>query len=80
MEDMRAVLVHENAGVVVVVVGISANMRPLVANEHFLIRAGGKPLRNRCPGETGAYNEVIEHRSPLMDVQDLRGLDGRGGL
>ena len=53
MEDVRPVLVNENAGLVVVVVRIAADMRPLVADQHFLAGVRGETLRDRRAGEAG---------------------------
>ena len=61
VEDVRPVLVYEQARFVVVIVGVAADVRPAIADEHLLARVGGEPLGNRCAGEPCADNQVIEH-------------------
>jgi hypothetical protein len=62
MEDVRSVLVDQNAGFVVVVVGVAADVRPLVADDHFLPAVRRQPLRNRGAGEASTNHQIVEHR------------------
>ena len=64
VEDVRPVLVHEDAGLVVVIVGVAADVRAAVADQHLLARVGGQPLGDRRAGEAGADDQVIEHGGP----------------
>ena len=61
VEDVRPVLVDEDAGVVVVVVGVAADVRALVADQHLLAGVGGEPLGEVAAGEAGADDQIIEH-------------------
>jgi hypothetical protein len=61
VEDVRPVLVHEQACFVVMIVGVAADVRPAIADEDLLARVGGEPLGNRCAGEPCADDKVIEH-------------------
>ena len=65
MEDVRPVLVHEHAGLIVVVVGVAPDMHPLVHDQHAL--AG--PLASRSastdPANPATDHEVIEHHRIL---------------
>ena len=62
MEDVRAVGVDEDAGVVVAVVGVAADVRALVDDQHAQAQLAGEPLRQHAAGEAGADDEVVEGR------------------
>ena len=47
--------------VVVVVVGVAADVRALVDDEHALAELGGQPLGEDDAGEAGADDEGVEH-------------------
>src|SRR3954453_1601841 len=61
---MRAVPVHQHAGIVVVVVSVAGDVRALVTDEHFLSGDTGESLGQHAAGEACSDNEVIEHRTP----------------
>ena len=64
MEDMRTVLMDEDAVLIVVVVGIAANMRALINEEHFFASIGGQI---RIENSTGlCYFKPIQPRSALI--------------
>jgi hypothetical protein len=50
----------EDAGVVVAVVGVAADVRPLVADEDALAADVGEPLGQDAAGEAGADDEGVE--------------------
>ena len=52
-------------GLVVVIVGVAADVRPLVADQHLLAGVRGETLRDGRAGEAGADYQVIEHVIPL---------------
>ena len=49
------------AGLVVVVVGVAAYVRPFVDDQHSLVRASRQPFGDDSPGEPGPDDEVVEH-------------------
>ena len=61
VEDVRPVLVDEDAVLVVVVVGVAADVRPLVDDQDLLAGACRQPLREHAAGEAGADDEIVEH-------------------
>src|SRR5665213_1506840 len=61
MENMRPIFMYQNAFVVVVIVGISANMASLVDNQDFGVQLRSQPLRKHAAGESRADNHVIKH-------------------
>ena len=61
VEDVRPVLVDEHAVLVVVVVGVAADVRPLVDEQDGLVQLRGQPLRQDAAGETGANDQIVEH-------------------
>jgi hypothetical protein len=63
VEDVRAVRMNQHARVVVPVVGVAADVRPLVHQQHALAQDGSQPLGQHAAGEPGADDEVVE--SPL---------------
>ena len=70
MKDMRAVLMNQNAGVVVMIVSVAADVRTLVTKQHLLVRTRCQPFGEDTAGEAGAYNQIIKHRPnyPLVSV------------
>src|SRR4051794_11910231 len=60
VEDMRAVAVYEDACVVVVVVGVPADVSALVADDDAL-PARGEALCADAPGEARADDQEVEH-------------------
>ena len=61
MKDVRAVLVDQHAVLVVAVVGVAADVRPLVDEQDTLAEAGREPLRQHAAGEAGADDQIIKH-------------------
>ena len=61
VEDVRPVAVDQEAVVVVLVVGVAADVRPVVDEENALAELGSQALGKNGPGETGPDDEVIEH-------------------
>src|SRR5215831_11380689 len=68
MKDVRAILMYQNAGIVVVIVSIAADVRPLVAQQDLLIRSTRKSFCDHTAGKTGPHNQIIKHLcfSPLI--------------
>ena len=62
VEDVRPVLMHEDARVVVVVVRVPADMRAFVDNQDLLAGIHCQPFGHDAAGEAGADDEVIKHR------------------
>ena len=53
VEDMWSVLVDQDAVVIVVVVGVAADVRALVYDEHLLVGVRGQPLGEHTSCEPG---------------------------
>ena len=75
MKDMRSITMDENAGVVVMIVGISTDVVSLFDNEH---RPPGarEALRHDTSREAGPNNQIIDH----LDRHRLRTQGRRGWL
>ena len=54
MKDVRAVLMYENSVFVVMIVGVAADMRPLVADQDLLVRSSGQTFSQHAARETGS--------------------------
>jgi hypothetical protein len=65
VKDMRPIFVDQDAVVVVLVVGVAADMRTLVDDQHLNTRPGGEPLGQDTTGEAGTNDQVIEHGGTL---------------
>ena len=61
VEDMRSILVDQNAVLVVIVEGVAADVRPLVADQHALAGMSGQTLGDGGAGKAGADDQVVEH-------------------
>src|SRR5690348_9186783 len=61
MEDVRPVLVDQEAGFIVSVIGIAADMRPTVDQKHLFVTLAREPFGNDAAGEPGADHEPIKH-------------------
>ena len=61
VEDVRPILVNEDAVLVVLVVGVSADMRALVDDENLFAGTCRQPLREHAAREPGADHEIVEH-------------------
>ena len=60
VEDVRPVGMDEDAGVVVAVVRVAADVRALVDDEHALAEDVGEPFGEHAAGEAGADDEGVE--------------------
>ena len=56
MEDVWAVLVYENAMLIVMIVGVAADVRTLVAQQHLFVRTAGEALGQHTAGESRSNN------------------------
>ena len=61
VKDVRPVAVNQNAVLIVIIEGVPADMRTLVADEYSLPGVTCETLRDRCTGEAATDNQVIEH-------------------
>ena len=61
MEDVRAVLVDQQAGGVEPVIGVAADMAAAVDQQHALVALAGQPLGQHAAGEAGADDEPVKH-------------------
>ena len=61
MEDVRAVLVDQQAVIVVAVVGIAADVRAAVDEEDALVALARETFRENAAGEARADNQPIVH-------------------
>src|SRR4051794_5657074 len=66
VEDVRAVLVDQHTGLVIVIVGVAGDVRALVADQYRLAGMGREALRDCGPGKAGADDEIIEHGIPVQ--------------
>jgi hypothetical protein len=66
MENVRSVLVDQDARVVEVVVGVAGDVVPLLDDEHLLVVLAGESLGQHAPRKSRPNHHVIEHcRVPL---------------
>ena len=61
VEDVRAVLVDQNAVVVIMVIVIAADVVELINDKNLLIRLACQPLRKHAAGKTRSYYQIIKH-------------------
>ena len=61
MEDVRPVLVNQQAGIVVAVVGVAADVRPAVDDEDALVALARETFRKHAAGKAGADDQPIVH-------------------
>ena len=66
VKDVRAVLVDQNAGRVVVVEGVAGDVVALVDDQDAFAHAVGQALGQHSPGEARADDEVIETLEPFL--------------
>ena len=59
MIDVRAVFVLQEAGGIDVIVGIAAEMRAAIHEQHTLSRSGSQPLGQHRPSEAGTNDEDV---------------------
>ncbi len=60
VKDVRSILVDQDTGRVVHVVGIAPDVRPTVDQKHPPVGAGGKAFGDHRTGEAAAYHQIIE--------------------
>ena len=60
MKDMRAVLVNQNACVVVMIISITAYVWTPVTNQNLFIGTRCESFGENTAGKAGAYNEIIK--------------------
>ena len=60
VEDVRPVAVDHDAGGVVAVVGVAADVRPAVDEEDALVGLGGQTLGQHAAGEASADDKVVK--------------------
>src|SRR5688500_16774582 len=68
MKDVGPVRVYKNAGAVVSIVSVSADVRALIDEKHLASGIRRQPLGHYGARESGADNEVVEHISPLRTL------------
>ena len=61
VEDVRAVLVHQDAGFVVAVVGVAADVGAPVDDQHALVPHVGETLGQDAAGEARADDQPVKH-------------------
>lgn len=54
MKDVRSILMNQDAGLVVMIVGISANVWTLIAEYYLLVRTSGETFGEYASSEPGA--------------------------
>jgi len=62
MEDVRAILMDENSGVIKPIKGITGNMRPPVDQQDARTVFAGQALGQHAAGESRANDQEVEHR------------------
>ncbi len=60
VEDVRPVAMDQHARFVVIIVGVAADVRPPVDDQHALVQPGGQTLGQHAAGEPGADDQVVE--------------------
>src|SRR6185503_3319598 len=67
MKYVWTVLMNQNAGFVVMVISITADVWTFVANQYFLVRTSGESFGQHTPGKTRSHNQIIKHNlTPLV--------------
>ena len=59
MENVRPILVNENAGGVGMIVGVAADVIAPVADQHLLSEPGGETFGEHTPGKARPDDEVV---------------------
>jgi hypothetical protein len=62
MEDVRAVFVNENAGVVVVILRVAADVIALIADQHSLPGNFGQTFGQHTSCKSSSNDQVIKHQ------------------
>ena len=58
-------LAYQHAGIVIVIEGVTGDMRPAVADENLLAGIDGQAFSDGGAGKAGTDDEVVEHVSLL---------------
>ena len=61
VEDVRPVLVDQDAGPVINIIGIAADMRPTVDQKHLFVTLARKPFGDDAAGKSSADHKPIKH-------------------
>ncbi len=61
MKDVRPVLVHEHAGLVVMIERVAGDVRAPVTDQDLLSVVRGESLRYGGTGKAGTHYQVVEH-------------------
>ena len=61
MKDMWTILVDKNAGGVIIIVSVAADMISPIANQNRFAHATSQPLREHASGKSSANDEIIDH-------------------
>ena len=74
MEDVGSILVHQNAGIVVPVVGVARDMGTPVDQQDLVAQLAGEPFCEHAAGETCADDEPIKQETtfPALNVDRFR--------
>ena len=62
MKNVRAILMNQDTVLVVVVISIAPNMRPLIHQQDGFITNFCESLGDDTSSESRSYHEIIEHR------------------
>src|SRR5690242_8911940 len=73
MKDVRTILMNQNARFVVPIIGIPADVRAAIANEHLLAEPRSEALREHAAGESGSHDQVVEHAASSLAAMSVRG-------
>ena len=65
MENVRAVLVHEHAGVVVMIVGVARDVIAAVNDQHFFVRDAREPFGQHAARIARPNDQVIKSHGIL---------------
>ena len=63
---MRSVVVHEDAGFIVMIVGVATDVMAPFDNQAGFAKLGGNAFGQHCAGKTGAYNEKIKFHLEML--------------
>ena len=63
---MRSIFVNEDASLVVEIKSIASDMRTFVANQYFLVGAGGESFSQHTSCKSSSYDQIVKHDFPLF--------------
>jgi len=75
VKDMRAILVHQNTILIVMVVSVASNVAALVNDEYFFIATGSQPFGQHAAGKTGPNDKIIEHSALVWNCGNGRTIE-----